>query len=350
MHQKGIRDFQPGNLKPFNPMRTIPVIVMVEHEHKKSEISPIILKQCVLEQNHRLTTMFPEAQNVYTDGSVMPLTGNCGSGIYNETTNFTESIRVLNHSSTLTTELVAIKTALETWDTSMTIHTDSLGSVQNITNCKTNNEIAIEVQTCIIDRAARGIKTILHWIPSHIGISGNDKADKAAKAATNLPLPVGEEIEPLQSMTLTTANIRILAAEEWDLNEALDKRINPVSQSRDWHNRIMNSVPPVPGHLSKSTRHVATRFRTGHRRWADIGRPRGADYAECYCGNDTFSVSHILTDCTDIEYEHIIDLKNRANNGARNSTEQALEIIRLAALKEYAPLAAFYFQNEHMLW
>jgi hypothetical protein len=49
-------------------------------------------------------------------------------------------------------------------------------------------------------------------------------------------------------------------------------------------------------------------------------------------------------------YDHIIELKDKANNGVRNPSEQALEIMRLAAQKDYAPLVAFYFQNEEMFW
>ena len=350
MTKKDIRNFKPSCLTPFNPLRTVPVFVMVEHDYKKSEISPAILKQCVLEQNHRLTTMFPEAQNVYTDGSVMPLTGQCGSGIHNETINETESRRVLNNSSTLTTELVAIKVALDTWDTSMTIHTDSLGSVQNISNCRTTNELAIEVQSCIINRASRGLQTILHWIPSHIGIRGNDKADEAAKEGTSLPLPIEVETEPLQPRTLSRANINKLALEEWDLNEVQDKLLNPFSQSRDWHTLIRETLPLVPRHVPKSVRHVATRFRIGHRRWADVNVPKWTKYDRCYCGNSTFDIPHALVTCNQMVYDHIIELKDKANNGVRNPSEQALEIMRLAAQKDYAPLVAFYFQNEEMFW
>jgi ribonuclease HI len=39
----------------------------------------------------------------------------------------------------------------------------------------------------------KGIEVTLQWVPSHIGIEGNEKADKAAKKAANKSIPQGIE-------------------------------------------------------------------------------------------------------------------------------------------------------------
>ena len=192
---------------------------------------------------------------------------------------------------------------------------------------------------------------MLHWIPSHIGISGNNKADIAAKEATGLPLHVCDA-NNVTSRNKIRANINKLAMDEWDASDATDKIINPISQSRDWNELIRNTLPMVGDKLPKQIQHVATRLRIGHRRWADvINRPPNCTkYDDCYCGEETFSIPHILTSCPEVNYEHILKLKVKANNRLRNKTEQAIEIMRLGAMYNYGPLAAFYFENENMFW
>ena len=47
----------------------------------------------------------------------------------------------------------------------------------------------------IIDNlASRGIKTLLQYIPSHAGTSGNHKADEISKNALNIDQPSGRPI------------------------------------------------------------------------------------------------------------------------------------------------------------
>ena len=352
MVANGVRDFTPGKLDPPNPLHKVPVHTYIEREFNKQEISPVILRQCVAGQTERITNEFPNAEHIYTDGSVMPVTGRCGSGVYRVNTGESLKLRVKDKSSTLTTELAAIKLTLETWDESIIIHSDSLGAVQNISNCATTNKLAIEIQDLIIEKANRNVDTILHWIPSHIGIKGNDKADAAAKAATELPLNAPEEEANMPPpRNIARANINMVTLREWDDDEVKDLAKNPTSQSRTWHNRIREILPAVPQNLPKAVRHVATRFRIGHRRWADvIGRADTLEYDKCYCGQRKFTMHHVLVNCPDMDYTHIADLKKEANDGKRSRLKQALEIMRLAAIKNYGPLAAFYFANENMFW
>jgi ribonuclease HI len=39
----------------------------------------------------------------------------------------------------------------------------------------------------------KGIEVTLQWVPSHIGIEGNENADKAVKKADNKSIPQGIE-------------------------------------------------------------------------------------------------------------------------------------------------------------
>ena len=50
-------------------------------------------------------------------------------------------------------------------------------------------DISVKAQT-LIDK---GIEVFLQWVPSHINIEGNERADKAAKEAADKPISPGTE-------------------------------------------------------------------------------------------------------------------------------------------------------------
>ena len=62
----------------------------------------------------------------------------------------------------------------------MRISSDYLGPGQTLAI-----DINVRAQT-LIDK---GIEVILQWVPSHIGIEGNERADKAAKEAAGKTIP-----------------------------------------------------------------------------------------------------------------------------------------------------------------
>ena len=63
-----------------------------------------------------------------------------------------------------------------------------MGALTIITtaNFHTYPEIITEIYTTASALKQRGIQVILHWVPSHINLEGNDRADKLANEATSL--------------------------------------------------------------------------------------------------------------------------------------------------------------------
>ena len=63
-----------------------------------------------------------------------------------------------------------------------------MGALTIITtgNFHTYPEIITEIYTLASALKQRGIQVILHWVPSHINLEGNDRADKLANEATSL--------------------------------------------------------------------------------------------------------------------------------------------------------------------
>ena len=96
---------------------------------------------------------------------------------------------------------MAIKKAIDhikvTTPKEVIIYTDSLSAIQTIEsgNSKSNPKLLKQIQNVITEITKQGTKLEIHWIPSHVGISGNDIADNLAKASLNHP-EIDEGIQP----------------------------------------------------------------------------------------------------------------------------------------------------------
>ena len=99
------------------------------------------------------------------------------------------SCRINDEASFCTAELLAIEAAIEyIWDSSdeeFMIITDSLSSLQALKSQKLNNPIVSNfLHMC---HYLSGHKDIVFcWVPSPIGIQGNERADVLAKAALDI--------------------------------------------------------------------------------------------------------------------------------------------------------------------
>ena len=111
------------------------------------------------------------------------------------------SWRLVDDSSVYGAELHAIKHGIQyllstnASNTKFVIFSDSLSAVQALSNTKINkNDTFIN---SILDASNQlhinGNSLVIAWIPSHVGIQGNEFADVAAKHGLSLPLPLGTQ-------------------------------------------------------------------------------------------------------------------------------------------------------------
>ncbi|XP_076043547.1 uncharacterized protein LOC143026662 [Oratosquilla oratoria] len=149
----------------------------------------------------------------YTDGSVDPESSRTGAAAITVGTELLE--RTPDYCSTLQTELVAIHLALEhaqnRQEATVVLLTDSMTAWQVLQQpCPGDNVgLVTAILGSLQSLAAQGRRVRLHWMPSHVGVRGNESADVAAKRAAGAP-HVTRHVPP--SLSYVKARARRAAA------------------------------------------------------------------------------------------------------------------------------------------
>ena len=126
-----------------------------------------------------------------------------------------------------------------------------------------------------------GKTIVLCWIPSHVGISGNEKSDTAAKSALSL------RVTPMKIPAADLLpRVTMLISENWQ---------------QFWNsctgNKLQAIRPAVGGHqpkssLSRRVEVVVNRLRIGHTRCTHSYLLTGADQPECSTCQCPLTVKH----------------------------------------------------------
>ncbi|GFS59536.1 putative RNA-directed DNA polymerase from transposon BS [Trichonephila clavipes] len=161
-------------------------------QYSKHIIShPELLRQLALEI---INDIPDQALIVYTDGSCSD-TGRAGSGIFSNTpgNDVKISIRNSDHCSVFRSELIAIRGALDhalnSYNDSIWILTDSRSSIQYLKNWpKIIDSTGLDILSKLV-RLDHRKQVCLQWIPSHVGVGGNEDADELAGRGCDLPNP-----------------------------------------------------------------------------------------------------------------------------------------------------------------
>lgn len=168
--------------------------------------------------------------------------------------------------SIMTLELVAISEALtyvlNCQNRSTVICTDSKSSLQHIARCASGHRgvsVAYDILSKIDELIQKGVQLRLQWVPSHIGIQGNEKADMLAKHAAKH----GREINIILDYSERLPKFKIICHENW--KEHFDRM---SVEKGIWYKTIQSQPPRFPwftsSHLSRKLVVTAHRIRSGH--------------------------------------------------------------------------------------
>ena len=198
-----------------------------------------------------------------------------------------------NKSSIFSAEVKGIDLALDLVEQSdssrFIIFSDSLSSLQALHNQKLENPSVCNVLECI-SHLVEFKRIVFCWLPSHMGIRGNEKADETAKSALSLPKS-NYKVPYTDFKTSILTYTQSFWQSQWDA---------------DLFNKL-HSVKPTLGEWYPSYRSIRreeviiTRLRIGHSHLTHSWLLAKQDAPECIQCNEYLPMNHILLDCIDFQ-------------------------------------------------
>ncbi|KAL9874752.1 uncharacterized protein ACN427_013144 isoform 1-T3 [Glossina fuscipes fuscipes] len=195
--------------------------------------------------------------------------------IFHESTStFTTESRAILHAANL-----AQKNKLKT-----VIVIDSLSVLQTIRNPSTSRWSTINKLRNIITTTDGKIK--MFWVPSHIGLLGNEQADRAAKYAASAPLIIDDVMEKLGLQKYIGRKVKEKIAEG-----------NLQYYHQHYFSINPQLTPPLyPTNVEKTKIQTYSRIRLGHTIATHQWILKKSSSPICSCGQ-TLTIKHILCDC-----------------------------------------------------
>ncbi|GBO18487.1 hypothetical protein AVEN_105336-1 [Araneus ventricosus] len=165
------------------------------------------------------------------------------------------------------------------------IYTDSLSVLESLKSFYIHSHhhpLVLNVLHLLNKLASRDFNILLCWVPSHVGIVGNEEADKAAKLAntiTNSTVPLND----------FKKYIKVLLYAKWQRQWDTETDIKLHS--------VKPHVQPWSSLTTRKADTLLTRLRVGHTRYTHRHLLFGEQTPMCSHCNCSMSVKHILSEC-----------------------------------------------------
>lgn len=258
-------------------------------------------------QDHFMTKLsqYPHvaAVHVYCDGSVDGSKSGCGLFIRdyitpNEYTDTAVSRRLSNNISSTRAELYAMLEALHitvALRKNIYIFTDSQSALQELRSSSPADCDLVNQCHCILSNfKANGFSAHFIWVPSHVGIPLNEKADSLARAAIR-----ESSTAPGTDYTYNYVKNLLRARVASTVSDQLNRCYHEGSLSTSHYVHVTNQCTYTYGRYSASCDRVAMRLRLGYKYFWEVG---GAAPEACtLCGmSGGHSLHHYVLDCPSI--------------------------------------------------
>ena len=251
------------------------------HDHKKN-LSDDVIKATFLEHK----TLHADSISIYTDGSKS--NAGVGFGVYSVDLDF--SGRLHDYASSFTAELYAVLNAIKSIlvldINNFTIYCDSLGVLELLESYDPIHPLVQEIFKWLVLTKRRGHNIQFCWVPAHVGIRGNERADQLAKAAVSRS-PSRHPIPFKDFYAVIKFAIRRIWQEKWD----------DIGQNK--LRELTSSTRPSWSYagLPRKWETMLCRLRIGHTRLTHGFLMSGDPQPFCKDCLVPMSVKHLLIEC-----------------------------------------------------
>ncbi|KAK3894956.1 hypothetical protein Pcinc_001312 [Petrolisthes cinctipes] len=208
MEEMGIDDYQicPVRVPRVAPWLLPEVFPCTCFTDKKEFLPPPVARSLFLE--HAFTHR--ESLPVYTDGSK----SDAGVGFGVVFPDFCRGGRFLSVSAIL----YALQVIFTLPQPSFTIFSDSCSALQALCNFNSTHPLVLAILEWLVLLGRRGRKVTFCWVPAHVGVDGNERADALAKAVVSNSRPPAR-CHPVPAVDLRpyiNATVRSCWQDRWD--------------------------------------------------------------------------------------------------------------------------------------
>ena len=159
--------------------------------------------------------------------------------------------------------------------------------LESIRNQEVKNPLVLDTLESIYKILNSGKIIEFCWVPSHVGIHGNEEADRAAKLALDFPIPSNFKVPSSDKYPQVKSYIKSSWQAEWNRNDN-QKLFEIMPEIKEFN---VNS-------LSRKDQVIIHRLRIGHTRLTHSFRMENRpDAPVCDCCNETLTVKHFMLTC-----------------------------------------------------
>jgi ribonuclease HI len=276
----------------------------------------------------------------FTDGAHHQDTDRTACAVYCPELEIEKAWRLRPGSSIFTAEVLAVKKALDLVHEKVTVKSnvlvciDSQAAIRALSSPSTEPEEAVSATLNSIHKLkSTGLSVTLAWIPSHVGIPGNERADSLASEACQDPSTT------VLKQSLSTSEQFSVYKKNWkvDLRNHLNEKERMSVSFRDSPGR-------APWQFVKDRQICIAlhRLRSGHNRlnssrpWLDVNR----DPSCRFCQSANEDAEHIIIQCPNLEH-YRLKLKEVCR---KNSAQFVLKTV-LGCNKEVSRSAQFKIRD-----